>query len=384
MFDYRRVVLSLYKTLLNTLPLKNYIIFESFPDFSDNTKAVFDEMLKRKYNEKYKLIWITQKNIRRNKKIKNVSSIYCWNHSLFYHLKRTYYLSRARLVITCNMFLKKYSNKQTHFHLSHGAAIKNSSAYYRYPDTINKALCISDYLAETDSFSISYPKDKFVPLGYPRNDDLFININIKSLFKDKKYNKIIYWMPTFRQYKGFGNINIYSDISIPIIYKSEAAKIVNECAKANNVLIVVKPHFAQDISKITKLNLSNIIFINDELFSKNKITNYQFLGNCDALLTDYSSVYYDYLLCDKPIGLCWEDYDIYNKNVGFAVDMDTVMEGGEKIYTTEDLCRFISHVANGEDVLKEQRNELCSLLHKYKDNQSSKRVVDYIEENYLK
>ena len=383
MFDYRRVVLSLYKTLLNTLPLKNYIIFESFPDFSDNTKAVFDEMLKRKYNEKYKLIWITQKNIRRNKKIKNVSSIYCWNHSLFYHLKRTYYLSRARLVITCNMFLKKYSNKQTHFHLSHGAAIKNCSEHYCYPDTINKALCISDYLAETDSFSFSFPTDKFISLGYPRNDDLFKNRNIKSLFNND-FNKIVYWLPTFRQYKGFGDTKIYSDISIPIIYKLEAAKIVNECAKVNNVLIVVKPHFSQNISKITQLNLSNIIFINDEFFRKNKISNYQFLGNCDALLTDYSSVYYDYLLCDKPLGLCWEDYDLYSKNVGFAVDMDTVMAGGEKIYTTEDLCSFISHVANGEDVLKEQRNKLCSLLHKYRDNQSSKRVVDYIEENYLK
>lgn len=384
MFDYRKFVLSLYKTLLNILPLKNYIIFESVPDFTDNTKAVFDEMLNRGYNKKYKLIWITHKNIRINKKIKNVNSIYRWDHSLFYHLKRTYFLSRARLVITCNIFLKKYSEKQTHFHLSHGAAIKNCSAYYRYPDTINNVLCISDYLAKTDSFSFSYPKQRFISLGYPRNDDLFKNINIKSLFKDNYYNKIVYWMPTFRQYKGFGDINIYSDISIPIIHKSESAKVVNECAKVNNVLIVVKPHHSQDISQITQLNLSNIIFINDEFFNENKITNYQFLGNCDALLTDYSSVFYDYLLCDKPIGLCWEDYDIYNKNVGFAVDMNTVMAGGEKIYTTEDLCSFISHVANGEDVLKEQRNKLCSLLHKYKDNQSSKRVVDYIEKNYLK
>lgn len=386
MFDFRKFALSLYKILLNKQPLKNYIIFESLPDFTDNTKAVFDEMLNRGYNKKYKLIWLAfeEKNIGKYKKIKNVKVLYRWNYSFFYHLIRTFFLSKAKLVITCNIFLKRYSRKQKYFHLSHGASVKKCSAYYHYPDTIDNVLCISDYLAETESVHFSFPKEKFVSLGFPRNDDLFKSIDIKLLFKDKHYNKIVYWMPTFRQYKGFGSTNIYSDISIPIIYKSGVAEIVNECAKDNNVLIVVKPHHSQDISKITQLNLSNITFINEEFFNTNKITNYQFLGNCDALLTDYSSVYYDYLLCDKPIGLCWEDYDIYNERVGFPVDMDTVMAGGEKIYTCDDLCSFITQIANGDDILKEKRNEVCNLLHKYKDNQSSKRVVDYIEENYLK
>ena len=41
--------------------LKNVIVFESIPNVADNTKAVFDEMLKRKLNKRYTLVWLLYK-----------------------------------------------------------------------------------------------------------------------------------------------------------------------------------------------------------------------------------------------------------------------------------------------------------------------------------
>ena len=46
------------KGLFRKGKLKNVIVFESKPDISDNTKAVFDEMLRRKLNKRYKLVWL--------------------------------------------------------------------------------------------------------------------------------------------------------------------------------------------------------------------------------------------------------------------------------------------------------------------------------------
>ena len=43
--------------------------------------------------------------------------------------------------------------------------------------------------------------------------------------------------------------------------------------------------------------------INDSFFIDNDITSYELLAACDSMITDYSSVYFDYTLCDKPIGL---------------------------------------------------------------------------------
>ena len=97
------------------------------------------------------------------------------------------------------------------------------------------------------------------------------------------------------------------------------------------------------------------------------------------MITDYSSVYYDYLLCDKPIGLCFDDYEEFTFQNGFIVDPDYIFSGGEKIYNTEDLLGFINNVSNETDCLKEQRNTIKNVVFKYCDNQSAKRVADYIE-----
>lgn len=61
-------------------------------------------------------------------------------------------------------------------------------------------------------------------------------------------------------------------------------------------------------------------------------------GSCDTLIADYSPIYYDYTLCDKPIALIREDYKEYKNSVGFADGCEEFLNGGEKIYTLKK-CR---------------------------------------------
>ena len=64
------------KKIINRLPTKKLIIFESAPDLSDNTKAVFDEMIKRGMNEKYEMLWLLKKEPTDDlPKIKNVKYV---------------------------------------------------------------------------------------------------------------------------------------------------------------------------------------------------------------------------------------------------------------------------------------------------------------------
>ena len=114
--------------------------------------------------------------------------------------------------------------------------------------------------------------------------------------------------------------------------------------------------------------------------AKNKVMNYELLGKADAMLTDYSSVYHDFLLTDRPIGLCWDDYEEFAKNEGFVVDVDKVMAAGEKLYTADDLRGFIQRLANGEDALRAERTVVRNMIHDYQDAYSGRRVVDHILE----
>ena len=67
------MIKKIIKKVLKALPPKNYIIFESVPDVSDNAKAVFDEILLRGMNKKYKCIWIVYDKNKVRQKYKNVS-----------------------------------------------------------------------------------------------------------------------------------------------------------------------------------------------------------------------------------------------------------------------------------------------------------------------
>ena len=173
-------------------------------------------------------------------------------------------------------------------------------------------------------------------------------------------------------------MNTNAKQGIPIIHNSENAIRLNRCAQENKVLIVLKPHFAQDLSYIKDLKLSNIVFIDDLFFKKHHLTSYEFVHATDALITDYSSIYYDYLLADKPIALVWEDLEEYRQNPGFSVDLEDYCKGAEKVYTIEDFEKFVSEVAAGRDALQSARAEINARANYASDGQNTKRVVDFI------
>lgn len=369
-------VKSLAKKIINKLPTKKLIIFESAPDLSDNSKAVFDEMIKRGMNNKYKMLWLMNKEPSPDlPKIKNVSYVKMENTKKILLTKYS-----ARCFVCCNDWLESLRRGQTSFYLSHGTTIKNLAGYYDvFPERMDYCLSAGEDVAFLCEQQFGAPKEKIFSLGFPRNDMLVdANADLHPAFPDCDFEKIIVWYPTYRQHKNGGVVSGGS--SLPVIHDAKAAAELNEIAKREKVLVVLKPHFAQDVSYVKDMGLSNIKFIDDSFFTKNNISSYEFVGSCDALITDYSSIYYDYTLCNKPIALVWEDYEEYKKTPGFAEGVDALLEGGEKIYTLPELCSFIERVAKGEDKLCNVRAEICKKVNYNADNNSSKRVVDFIIE----
>lgn len=370
------MIKKILKKLLGLLPLGRYIVFESIPDLSDNTKAVFDKMVELGLNKKYKFVWcVSDKKKYSNKKD---GIIYIDTKTRFNSMMSTYYILRAKCLISCNSFLISILKKQKSFYLTHGTAIKSVRNYYNVPDAVDYMLIASEPSKKMMSYEFRYDENKIIALGYPRND--FIQNASRDLhnYFETDYKKIIVWYPTFRQHKkGFktGSTN-----ALPIISDSETAITLNEFARKHNTLIVIKPHFVQDISYIKNNNLSNICFIDDTFFVTNKISSYEFVGSCDALITDYSSIYYDYLLCNKPIALIWEDIQEYKKNPGFAVDIDYIGKAAEKIFNLYDFEKFIDHVSNGVDYLEEERREINEWANYSDDSKNTERVVDFIIE----
>lgn len=354
------------------------ILFESTPDFSDNTYPVFEELLNRGFDKKHTFVWSCSHRATLPGQMKNIRYIYPGDKSLFQKLRAAYYMANAKCMISCNRYLLPWRKQQQAFFLTHGTPIKNIRGYYALPDSITHCLAASADMAEHTAYQHGFDPKKMFALGYPRNDILTQPAaDIKKMLQTT-CSKVIVWYPTFRQHRG--GLTAGSGKALPVIHDTQAAAELNAWAKKQDVLLVLKPHFAQDVSAIRDMHLSNLRFIDDSFFTQNQICSYGFVAGCDALITDYSSIYFDYTLCDKPIGLVWEDLEEYRKNPGFALDIDEYGKGGVKIYTLEDFKTFLQQVAQGDDVCREDRRKLRDTVNYAPDGNNTNRVTDYIIE----
>ena len=387
-----KLVSFLYHSALNKvcsfLPVNNEIILESHPDLACNTWALFQYMLRKGLNEKLKLTWMVGdvlKHAKRFKDINNVSFIEIEPHSRLGKFKKYVRCYRARCIITSNRIVSKKNvgAKQLNIYLNHATPIKSVKEIY------SKAGFDCDYLVSqgplfTDMLMDQYnlKKEQVLCLGFPRNDILFSGVkSIDRVYSDiKSFKKVIIWAPTFREHKNKMRVDVDSHfpLGIPIVYQQTDVLQLNEFLIQNNVLIIIKPHPAQDLTVLKDFKATNIRFLYNEDLERNDIQTNELLSQTNALITDYSSIYWDYLLVDKPIGITLDDYEQYKAQHGFTFKEPLKWLVGKRIYNLNDLLIFVENVCKNIDPMKKRREELKEKTQIEPANESTKRVYDFI------
>jgi CDP-glycerol glycerophosphotransferase len=165
-------------------------------------------------------------------------------------------------------------------------------------------------------------KDRILPTGLPRCDAFFLNnedVFITQLHKKFPKSKIFLYMPTFRMTSKMDG-DVFSPFSEKFGFGEEV--FVNFLEK-NNIVFLYKPHFV-DSSVDVSINSNRFKLLKDNDFSD----LYVLLNNIDILVTDYSSVYFDFLVTNKPIYLLTFDYYNYIENSrSHFFDMKKEMHG---------------------------------------------------------
>lgn len=361
--------------------MRNIILLESNPDYSDNTKGVFDELLLRGINDNNRIIWfVNDKNKFSSINLKNVRFI-SRNKNIFNRICRLYYMIFSKYIIDCNKYIYKINKNQFRIHLTHGTPIKNAKDYCSKVGDIDYLIQVSDFFTEMHSNIFNVDKSKIVSTGFPRND-ILLSDKTHKFYPNIEREKTILWFPTYRNHKSGKNsiykMNINFPYGIPCISDNNDLLNLNEYLKKKNILLLIKLHPAEDSSKISSVDLSNIKLLDDSIFDVDHSCLYNYLGNSDAVITDYSSLYYDYLLTNKPIGLAIPDIEEYKKHVNLVFDDYEKNIAGEYIYNYNDLLKFIDNVASNNDISFNDRMAKKKLYHKYTDANSGKRVVDLL------
>ncbi len=358
--------------MFKKLPLKNYIVFESHPDFSDNTYWLFRYMAEEtNLFDEFKCIWFLNDYRKRKKELCGVN-IKCVNRNsrkVWHSFWRVYYSWLAKIIVDCNFYIYKKRDEQYRIHLTHGMPVK-------IPDSYMKGIGCCDLLpvsgaGYSDFFSKYVEKKSIKNIGLPRNDILIKNKKEKI---DKKY---IVWMPTFRQHRTAVDYKIDNTfpLGIPVLKSNDDIEYLNRCLEKYRIQIMFRPHPAQDISFLKLQQSKNIVIANDAYLQANNIQLYEFVSNSSALITDYSSIYLDYLFLNRPIGLTLEDIgDFQKKWPMFFHNMEKSVPG-KKLITVDDLSSFIREVAEGLDTEQEKRKTFMEVLG-MEEKESCKEIVN--------
>ncbi|MCX0358854.1 CDP-glycerol glycerophosphotransferase family protein, partial [Clostridium perfringens] len=197
----------------------------------------------------------------------------------------------------------------------------------------------TDYIICNSDFDKTYflkgidgkEKIKYLPLGTPRNDYFFeINkekiIEIKNQLGISKYKKIFLYCPTHREDK--------------VLNENLVEKIINDFVeidnnlKQENSLLIFRPHYFNSKLEQKVNGFSNILCLGINEYED--VRDLMIVSDC--LISDYSSIFVDYLLINKPIIHYCFDIDEYEKNRGLVIDFSNEIQfPGYKINNLSDI-----------------------------------------------
>lgn len=290
--------------------------------YSDNSKWFYEYITKNKEN--IKAVWITRnKTILKLLRTQN-KKVYMSNSIL-----GVYYCLRAKYVLLTNTQddVNKFCiNGSKQIWLWHGMPLKKivycDDVFINTPKwkvllrkilfpystvrpycTLTSADFFTPFLM--DSFHLA--SDKIWKTGLPRCDSFFsnkIDTFIKKIREEYPSDKFLLYMPTFRMSSNMDGESFSSFVKQYNFNEEEFAKFLEQ----QKIVFLFKPHFVDSEISIN-IPTKRFKFIKDDEFDD----LYILLNSIDVLLTDYSSVYFDFLASKKTIFLLPFDYEQYVK-----------------------------------------------------------------------
>ena len=389
---YEKITRHFFLCIFRIFPIKrDVILFESYPELDGSPWMMYREMVNRGYGEKYKLLWAVDKSFTVRS---DVRCIPFWGGlSCKQKFSRLYYTLCARLIVDSNRPIYKKNPKTIRIYTRHGGPLKKAPGYIHSCGKMDYMLSLSQDVqkidfAEYKNYCVK-KIDDIVLLGFPTNDRLFDGVDLfkngfypalNSSCMQNSFKKVIGWLPTFRQHREGNRVDSEKvfPFGVPLIQTEEELCRMNQVLQENNILLVIQMHHAQ-MANFSKKKFSNVVLVDQNLKYKVGVSTANLMHSFDALITDYSAAYHEYVMLDRPIALSIDDYELYASKTGFMLDYFEWIKG-VYLKNTTDLLHFIEEVANGVDSAKIEREAAMHRIHKYIDNKSTQRVVDFIVE----
>lgn len=212
--------------------------------------------------------------------------------------------------------------------------------------------------------------------GYPKYDSLFMNnlknIKINNFFLEykKKGFKLGLYAPTYRKKLEFDIVN----------YLIQNLNIINKRLREMKIILAIRLHPANFKEITIEPSRENFIKSNIRIINDTEIEQdiYSILSIFDFLITDYSSIFFDYLLLDRPIIFTPFDIEQYiQNNDQFLYDYKKITPG-PKARDWNEVLEYIHEINDITNTYQKEREKIRNIFHRYVDGNNCKRVYEMI------
>ncbi len=381
----RKLALIGYVILTKILPLSDdIVVFESNVgrNYSGNVRAIYEYMLEQGLDKKYRFVWSIE-----DVKTKIPGRVSIVRRT---RLKYLYYMSIARVWVSDSRMPKWLVKRDgvTYIQTWHGTPLKKlaldmdvlsmggSTDVEKYRENFKQNSHTWDYLISQNPFSTETFRRCFdfhkemLEIGYPRNDVLFKMNNkrdideLKRRLKLPKDKKIILYAPTWRddQFVAKSRYKFASDMDYDVMREN----------LSDEYIMIVKYHYLVE-DKVDWTKYKGFIY---EFNQHADIAELYLVA--DMLITDYSSVMFDYSLLKRPMFFFAYDMENYKNNLrGFYFDF-LATAPGPIVQDTKSLADAIINYDESE--WKDKYKAFSDKYNSCDDGHASKKVSELIEE----
>ena len=390
-----------YKKFIETDPVyqenptmdEKLVVFDAFMarNFADSPRAIYEYMRDSSEYKDYKFIWVFRKfdpQAHKHLYVDTRTKIVKYKSAEYFraYARAKYWVTNSRLP-----FILKNHDEQVYIQCWHGTPLKRlghdvvenyTSAKYtndemadQYDSETKKLdyfLSPSSYASEKFRSAFALEKfgksDSIIEEGYPRNDRL-INASqdeidgLKKKLNIPEGKKVLLYAPTWRD-------NQYAE-GQGYTYKTQADFDYLQDKLGDDWIILFRAHYfvanGFDFKKYGGFirDVSGVDDVNDLYLVS------------DTLMTDYSSVFFDYANLERPILFFMYDLDMYRDNIrGFYINLEDLP--GNIIKTEEEI---VSTLADLESYSDEQRSKYVDFNNRFNyldDGKATERVVKAI------
>ena len=304
---------------------------------------------------------------------------------------------RASLLITSHgiddvLLFPPINSGQKQIYLHHGIPLRgvkihngkgglNSvDLFMKNVASITYMISTSDWGAKQQQSNIPVFSDCLKVTGYPRNDMVYQPTNSMLKQAISRYSLdgyVILYAPTWRKWVPT-RFFPFDDFDL-----EQLAGFL----RAHNMIVILRPHSVDTYRKQEEEFWESIRPFYDVIkpigideFPDTQLLMYR----ADCLVTDYSSIVYDYLLFNRPVMFIPYDKEEFESKMGGFIGAYDELTPGQKIHTQAKFFEYLELFQQGDDPHRTQRQAFCDIAHTYKDGNSCARVYQLMCETLEK